>query len=76
MTTIRSEAEPFTADEMDAVVPLHVVAGRAEIDLPAAERAVADLLTALGRDPRSAHLADTPRRVAHAYAEMPMPVLG
>jgi GTP cyclohydrolase IA len=54
-------------------VPLHIVAGRAEIDLPAAQRAVADLLTALGRDPRSAHLADTPRRVAHAYAEMLTP---
>jgi len=54
-------------------VPLHIVAGRAEIDLPAAERAVADLLTALGRDPHSTHLADTPRRVAHAYAEMLTP---
>ena len=54
-------------------VPLHIVAGRAEIDLPAAQRAVADLLTALGRDPQSAHLADTPRRVAHAYAEMLTP---
>src|SRR3954449_5115259 len=54
-------------------VPLHIVAGRAEIDLPAAERAVADLLTALGRDPESAHLADTPRRVANAYAEMLTP---
>ncbi|MGY4771675.1 GTP cyclohydrolase I FolE [Kribbella sp. CWNU-51] len=54
-------------------VPLHIVAGRAEIDLPAAQRAVADLLTALGRDPHSAHLADTPRRVADAYAEMLTP---
>src|SRR4051795_10644994 len=54
-------------------VPLHIVARREEIDLPAAERAVADLLTALGRDPRSAHLADTPRRVADAYAEMLTP---
>ncbi|MEU0089376.1 GTP cyclohydrolase I FolE [Kribbella sp. NPDC006257] len=70
MTTIRSEA--FTAEELDAV-PLHVVAGRPEIDLPAAERAVADLLKALGRDPHSVHLADTPRRVAHAYAEMLTP---
>nr|WP_133981702.1 GTP cyclohydrolase I FolE [Kribbella voronezhensis] len=73
---IRSEAEPFTDPELglpDAVVPLHVVAGRAEIDLPAAERAVADLLKALGRDPHSVHLADTPRRVAHAYAEMLTP---
>jgi GTP cyclohydrolase IA len=54
-------------------VPLHIVARRAEIDLPAAQRAVADLLTALGRDPQSAHLADTPRRVANAYAEMLTP---
>ena len=54
-------------------VPLHIVAGRAEIDLPAAQRAVADLLTALGRDPHSPHLADTPRRVANAYAEMLTP---
>ncbi|GAB2660346.1 GTP cyclohydrolase I FolE [Kribbella swartbergensis] len=54
-------------------VPLRIVAGRAEIDLPAAQRAVADLLVALGRDPRSAHLADTPRRVANAYAEMLTP---
>jgi GTP cyclohydrolase I len=71
MTTIRSEA--FTAEELDAVVPLHVVAGRPEIDLPAAERAIADLLKALGRDPHSVHLAETPRRVAHAYAEMLTP---
>ncbi|WP_350277301.1 GTP cyclohydrolase I FolE [Kribbella sp. HUAS MG21] len=54
-------------------VPLRIVARREEIDLPAAQRAVADLLTALGRDPRSAHLADTPRRVANAYAEMLTP---
>ncbi|GAA3089894.1 GTP cyclohydrolase I [Kribbella aluminosa] len=54
-------------------VPLHIVARREQIDLPAAERAVADLLTALGRDPHSAHLADTPRRVANAYAEMLTP---
>ena len=54
-------------------VPLHIVAGRAEIDLPAAQRAVSDLLKALGRDPHSPHLADTPRRVANAYAEMLTP---
>ena len=41
------------------------------VDLPAAERAVADLLAALGQDP-SGHpgLADTPRRVAASFAEM------
>ncbi|WP_433167696.1 GTP cyclohydrolase I FolE [Kribbella sp. CA-247076] len=53
--------------------PLRIVAGRSEIDLPAAQRAVADLLTALGRDPHTPHLAETPRRVANAYAEMLTP---
>jgi GTP cyclohydrolase IA len=52
---------------------LHAVHGRAVVDLEAAQRAVADLLAALGKDPASEHLADTPRRVAHAYAEMLTP---
>nr|WP_203686202.1 GTP cyclohydrolase I FolE [Phytomonospora endophytica] len=43
------------------------------MDFAAAQRAVADLLVALGRDPGSEHLADTPRRVADAYAEMLTP---
>ncbi|MGB3699395.1 MAG: GTP cyclohydrolase I FolE [Gordonia sp. (in: high G+C Gram-positive bacteria)] len=47
--------------------------GRPPIDDAAAERAVADLLRALGRDPEGPHLADTPRRVAHAYREMLTP---
>jgi GTP cyclohydrolase IA len=49
---------------------LRVVHPRPAVDLPAAERAIAALLQALGRDPGSEHLADTPRRVADAYAEM------
>lgn len=40
------------------------------IDHGAAERAVGDLLTALGRDIREPGLRDTPRRVAAAYAEL------
>ncbi|MGY1730609.1 GTP cyclohydrolase I FolE [Geodermatophilus sp. SYSU D01045] len=40
------------------------------VDLPAAERAVAQLLRALGRDPTDPHLAETPRRVADALAEL------
>lgn len=36
----------------------------------AAERAVRDLLTALGQDPNREGLRDTPRRVAAAFAEM------
>lgn len=42
----------------------------AGVDLPAAERAAADLLVALGADPDSEHLRETPRRVAKAYAEL------
>jgi GTP cyclohydrolase I len=52
---------------------LRVVADQPEIDVPAAERAVADLLRALQRDPSSEHLRDTPRRVAAAMAEMLSP---
>jgi GTP cyclohydrolase IA len=52
---------------------LHAVDGASRIDLPAAEQAVRDLLIALGRDASDAHLADTPRRVAGAYAELLSP---
>ena len=51
---------------------LRLVRGGADIDLPAAERAVADLLLALGQEPDE-HTADTPRRVAAAYAELLTP---
>jgi GTP cyclohydrolase I len=54
-------------------IPLRVVRSRTPLDLPAAEQAVADLLRALGRDPREPHLADTPRRVAGAFAELLTP---
>jgi GTP cyclohydrolase I len=40
------------------------------IDVRAAERAVRDLLVALGRDVHEPGLRDTPRRVAAAYAEL------
>jgi GTP cyclohydrolase I len=52
---------------------LRLVQGTVEIDRPAAERAVADLLRALGQDPDDVHLAETPRRVAAAYAELLTP---
>ncbi|WP_086819663.1 GTP cyclohydrolase I FolE [Allokutzneria sp. NRRL B-24872] len=52
---------------------LRVVHGRTGVDVEAARRAVTDLLVALGRDPDSEHLADTPRRVAHAYSELLTP---
>ncbi len=53
---------------------LHLVPGHPTVDLPGARRAVTDLLTALGQDPRSGHLLDTPRRVADAFAELLTPV--
>ena len=43
------------------------------IDRTRAAAAVAELLDALGRDIRSPHLADTPRRVADAFAELLTP---
>jgi GTP cyclohydrolase I len=43
------------------------------IDLGAAELAVRALLVALGQDPDSEHLRETPRRVASAYAELLTP---
>ena len=52
---------------------LRVVHGRQEVNVPAAERAVRDLLLALGRDPSSPHLTDTPRRVAESLKEMLTP---
>ena len=61
---------PRQAVPPERPVPLRVVRERGAIDVPAAERAVADLLRALGRDPSSAHLAETPRRVAGSFAEM------
>lgn len=44
--------------------------GRPAIDHAAAERAVRDLLAALGRDVREEGLRETPRRVAAAYTEL------
>jgi GTP cyclohydrolase IA len=43
------------------------------VDLARAERAVTDLLAALGQDLSSEQLADTPRRVAASYAELLTP---
>src|SRR5215207_5272067 len=53
--------------------PLRAVPARPEVDAAAAETAVRQLLRSFGRDPSGSHLADTPRRVAHAYAELLTP---
>ena len=52
---------------------LRVADSNPPIDLAGAERAVRDLLIALGQDPDSEHLRETPRRVASAYAELLTP---
>ena len=46
------------------------------VDLEAAQRAVRDLLVAIGQDPDSEHLLNTPARVAKAFDELltPAPV--
>jgi GTP cyclohydrolase I len=52
---------------------LRIAPGDRPVDLERAARAVTDLLAALGQDTGSEHLADTPRRVAAAYAELLTP---
>src|SRR4051812_45286749 len=49
---------------------LRVAVPRDGIDLAAAESAAAAFLTALGIDPSRPGLTDTPRRMAHAYADL------
>ena len=58
---------------MSAAVNGRPQAGATLVDLSGAERAAADLLTALGADLGSEHLRETPRRVAQAYAELLTP---
>ena len=52
---------------------LQVVSPAPTVDLVRAERAVAELLAALGQDPTAEGLAETPRRVAASYAELLTP---
>jgi GTP cyclohydrolase I len=54
----------------DRPARLRVVQDRAEVDVPAAQDAVAQLLRALGKDPASPHLSDTPRRVVDSFVEL------
>jgi GTP cyclohydrolase IA len=69
MTAIHIVPAPVTARRQR----LRVVGSRGQPDRDAVQRAVADLLTALGRDQTEGHLAETPRRVADAYAELLTP---
>ena len=63
------------ADAADRLTPhrerrLQRVLQPPDVDLARAERAVRDLLLALGEDPDRDGLIDTPRRVARAYREL------
>jgi GTP cyclohydrolase I len=63
---LRSDLE----DEVMVARPLRVAASGTQVDLEAAEQAVADLLHALGIGTATEGLRETPRRVARAYAEL------
>jgi GTP cyclohydrolase IA len=56
-----------------ALDPAHGDTGRRPVDRAAARHAARELLSALGADVESEPLADTPRRVADAYAELLTP---
>ncbi|GAA0906825.1 GTP cyclohydrolase I FolE [Pseudonocardia zijingensis] len=62
-----------TARSLAPPTPLRVVPPADGADLAAAERAAAAFLTALGVATDAPATADTPRRMAHAYAEMLSP---
>ena len=57
----------MTLDHPDALLP------DAGVDLAGAEKAIADLLSALGIELSDEHLLETPARVARAYAQLLTP---
>ena len=69
MTTTHSMSPDGVAQRRERA-SLRVVTNEPTIDVEAAERAVRDLLLALGRDPESEHMAGTPRRAAGALVEL------
>jgi GTP cyclohydrolase IA len=60
------QVQPFDTDRFDTNHRLPVP----PVDLPRIERAVAEILAAIGEDPTREGLADTPGRVARMYAEI------
>ena len=54
----------------DEVMDAALVASGSPVDLPRIQRAVREILIAIGEDPERDGLLDTPKRVAKAYAEM------
>ena len=63
--------QELTLDSMDLSLPAELTAGSEQVtDLPAAERAAAQFLAALGVSLDGAGLRETPARMARAYAEL------
>ncbi|HZP28889.1 MAG TPA: GTP cyclohydrolase I, partial [Acidimicrobiia bacterium] len=50
--------------------PIHVVAGAGGVDKARIERAVREILEAIGEDPERDGLVRTPTRIAEMYAEI------
>ena len=68
-----SNAVELAPGDLRSGPPLHIVPPAGTVDVDGAERAVRDLLVALGQEPDREHLRDTPRRVALAYEEFLTP---
>lgn len=75
VASLPTEVTSVRAAPPDALsdAPPQNIDSRPTVDQAAAQRAVTDLLRALGRDPDSPHLRETPRRVAAAFAELLTP---
>ncbi len=72
--TLSHSAEPRPdADDLAPLRRLRVLPRQGRVDVERAERAVAELLEALGADGSQEGLRETPRRVAAAYAELLTP---
>ena len=71
--TLRDVAGSLPPRHAVVTTPRHELPTNPEIDLARATRAVSDLLDALRVDRDGEGLADTPRRVARAYAELLTP---
>lgn len=71
MATSRgSKSTSFDDDGEDASDPRPTQMPLAKIDIPRIERAVREILLAVGEDPDREGLLKTPNRVARAYAEL------
>ncbi|TAM66671.1 MAG: GTP cyclohydrolase I FolE [Microbacteriaceae bacterium] len=74
MRTIDTERAAAAASLLRPVIDDPIEAdGTGSVDRIRAQAAVTELLKALGRDPHSEHLADTPRRVTDAFIEQLRP---